>query len=43
MDPWLEQHWGDVHTSVVTYCRDRLQGLLPPDLRASKNASCWKT
>jgi hypothetical protein len=34
MDPWLEQHWGDVHASIVTYCRDRLQGALPRDLRA---------
>jgi len=34
MDPWLEQHWGDVHTSIVTYCRNRLQGALPRDLRA---------
>ncbi|MBW3539589.1 MAG: DUF4058 family protein [Planctomycetes bacterium] len=34
MDPWLEQHWGDVHTSIVTYCRDRLQRALPRDLRA---------
>ena len=34
MDPWLEQHWGDVHTSIVTYCRDRLQGGLPANLRA---------
>lgn len=33
-DPWLEQHWGDVHTSIVTYCRDRLQAALPRDLRA---------
>lgn len=34
MDPWLEQHWGDVHTRLVTYCSDRLQGNLPRDLRA---------
>lgn len=34
MDPWLEQHWGDVHTSFVTYCRDRMQAALPRDLRA---------
>lgn len=33
-DPWLERHWGDVHTSIVTYCRDRLQPGLPRDLRA---------
>ncbi len=34
MDPWLEQHWGDVHTRLVTYCSDHLQGALPRDLRA---------
>lgn len=34
MDPWLEQHWGDVRTRLVTYCSDRLQGGLPRDLRA---------
>lgn len=34
MDPWLEQHWGDVHTRLVTYCSDRLQGGLPRVLRA---------
>ncbi len=34
MDPWLEQHWGDVHTSIVTYCRDHIQRSLPRDLRA---------
>ena len=34
MDPYLERHWGDVHTSLVTYARDRLQQLLPGDLRA---------
>ena len=34
MDPYLERHWGDVHTSLVTYARDRLQKLLPRDLRA---------
>jgi hypothetical protein len=34
MDPYLEQHWGDVHTSLVTYARDQLQKFLPRDLRA---------
>lgn len=23
MDPYLEAHWGDVHTSLATYARDR--------------------
>lgn len=34
MDPYLEKHWGDVHTSLVTYARDALQRVLPRDLRA---------
>jgi len=33
MDPYLEAHWGDVHTSLITYARDQLRPLLPPDLR----------
>lgn len=34
MDPFLENHWGDVHTSLTIYCRNQLQDQLPPDLRA---------
>lgn len=34
IDPWLERHWGDVHTSIATYCRDAIQDQLPDDLRA---------
>jgi hypothetical protein len=34
MDPWLEQYWGDVHHSIITYARDQLQERLPPGLRA---------
>ncbi len=34
MDPYLEKHWGDVHSSLVTYARDQLQKVLPDDLRA---------
>jgi hypothetical protein len=34
MDPYLEPHWGDVHTSLVTYARDQLQKFLPRDLLA---------
>jgi hypothetical protein len=34
MDPYLERHSGDVHTSLVTYARDQLQKCLPKDLRA---------
>jgi len=32
MDPYLEVHWGDVHTTLVTYARDALQSQLPRDL-----------
>lgn len=34
MDPFLENHWGDVHTSLTTYARDQLRTKLPGDLRA---------
>jgi hypothetical protein len=34
MDPYLEAHWGDVHTSLATYTRDQLQKQLPRELRA---------
>lgn len=34
MDPYLEQHWGDVHTRLIMYAADRLQEGLPRDLRA---------
>jgi hypothetical protein len=34
MNPYLEEHWGDVHTSLTTYIRDQLQERLPPDLVA---------
>ena len=34
MNPYLEQRWGDVHASLVTYTRDILQESLPPQLRA---------
>lgn len=33
MDPYLERHWGDVHTSLVTYARDQLRTQLPRELR----------
>lgn len=33
MDPYLESHWGDVHTSLITYARDQLRVQLPADLR----------
>ena len=34
MDPYLEAHWGDVHSSLVIYARNELQKVLPGDLRA---------
>lgn len=34
MDPWLENYWGDVHQSLVTYARDEIQDQLYPDLAA---------
>lgn len=34
MDPYLEQHWGDVHQAFITYFRDALQSQLPGQLRA---------
>jgi len=34
MDPYLEQHWSDVHHRLITYACDQLQPRLPPDLRA---------
>src|SRR5258708_236896 len=33
MDPYLEAHWGDVHTSLITYARDLLRPQLPGDLK----------
>ncbi|HUE71886.1 MAG TPA: DUF4058 family protein [Pirellulaceae bacterium] len=33
MDPWLERHWGDIHTKLVTYASDALNEHLPADLR----------
>jgi len=35
MDPYLEPHWLDVHTSLVSGARDRLNQVLPEDLVAS--------
>lgn len=35
MDPYLERHWLDVHTSLVTGARDALNQQLPADLVAS--------
>jgi hypothetical protein len=34
MDPYLEQHWADVHTALIGYIRDELQPQLAEDLIA---------
>jgi hypothetical protein len=34
MDPYLEQHWRDVHASLIIYARDMMQPKLPGDLFA---------
>ena len=34
MDPYLESHWRDVHTKLVAYTADAMNGLLPEDLAA---------
>jgi hypothetical protein len=34
MDPYLEQHWEDVHTALIGYIRDALQPQLSEDLIA---------
>jgi hypothetical protein len=33
MAPYLEAHWGDVHTRLITYSSDLLRPHLPTDLR----------
>jgi hypothetical protein len=34
MDPYLEAHWGDIHTSLIVYARDQIQDQLPDGLLA---------
>jgi hypothetical protein len=34
MDPYLEQHWRDVHSSLIIYARDQVTAQLPGDLLA---------
>src|SRR5262245_40171344 len=34
MDPYLEEHWGDVHHNLITFAQGLLNERLPPDLRA---------
>src|SRR5262245_16872887 len=33
MDPYLEAHWGDVHTRLVVYASEQLRTQVPSDLR----------
>jgi hypothetical protein len=33
LDPWLEEHWGDVHTRFMVYASDQLNEQLPDDLQ----------
>ena len=41
MDPYLEQHWGDVHQAFITYLRDTLQLRLPANLRPDAGTSLY--
>lgn len=34
MDPYLEQHWGDVHLNLISFAEGMLNEYLPRDLRA---------
>jgi hypothetical protein len=34
MDPYLEAHWGDVHTSLMVYASNQINAQLPDDLLA---------
>ena len=34
MDPFLEQFWGDAHSSLIVYMRDQINDQLPGDLQA---------
>jgi hypothetical protein len=34
MGPYLEQHWGDVHNTLIIYAKELLNERLPRDLRA---------
>jgi hypothetical protein len=34
MDPYLEAHWGDIHTRLMVYASNQLNAQLPDDLQA---------
>src|SRR5687767_183107 len=35
MDPWLEEHWGDVHHTIIQHARRLIGRRLPPGLFAA--------
>ena len=35
MHPWLEAHWGDVHTRLVVEASNQIQRQLPAGLKVS--------
>jgi len=37
MNPYLEPHWLDVHSRLITYAADQIQRRLPHELRARSN------
>lgn len=41
MDPYLEAHWRDIHSRLVIYASDALQGVLPAGLRARVEESVF--
>jgi hypothetical protein len=43
MDPFLEGHWGDVHTSLIVYICDQINDVLPSDLRARIEENVFRT
>src|SRR5687767_8549784 len=34
LDPYLEAHWGDIHTRLMVYASNQLNAQLPNDLQA---------
>ena len=39
MGPYLEQHWGDVHTRLMLYINDQINAQLPDELQARVDES----
>jgi hypothetical protein len=40
MDPFLEQHWRDVHHNLITFAQGELNAHLPEDLIARVEERC---